>query len=96
MQLLIDWDFTISLIGFDRCYAAGRNAGTAKNRIVQVYRGKLVAIYEGIQIYPVYSVEACHTAFYPGCFGTAIFRSTSELFHLFSAELDPAFYISAP
>lgn len=39
-----------------------------QKRLSCKYIAKLIAICEGIQIYPVYSVEACRATFYPICF----------------------------
>lgn len=47
---------------------AGKNA--MQKRLMCKCIAKLVAIYNGIQIYPVYSVEARRTTFYPICFRT--------------------------
>lgn len=57
---------------------------TVQKRLSCKYIAKLIAICDGIQIYPVYSAEPCRTTFYPICFryvDERSFWSTSELFH---------------
>lgn len=62
----------------------GRREIRLQKRLSCKYIAKLIAICDGIQIYPVYSAEPCRTTFYPICFryvDERSFWSTSELFH---------------
>ena len=67
-----------------------------QKRLLCKYIVKLIAICEGIQIYPVYSVEACRAAFYPICFryvGRRIFLVDLRTLSFCSPSVS-AFYFS--
>lgn len=69
-----------------------------QKRLLCKYIAKLIAICEGIQIYPVYSVEACRAAFYSICFryvGRRIFLVDLRTLSFCSPSVS-AFYLSVP